>query len=398
VNEKYSKGSSQERILTVYFALERFIGLFCESGTKWNYGGAEMQMYYLARSFAALPGVQVVLLTSKPDLTSIYPGISIRQIKKYPRTGNIIGRLRQKHVPGPIVWLAEKYIERSNMRRRHNLFEEHTGRSVMLISSFERTDVVRAASLHGIKVVYRVSGDSLVDGTYAPEVITRIRTDQLFDLSDAVVVQSEYQQRAFQENYNRDATIIASGFSWSDPLQGPRKKQVLWVGRCVAIKRPWLLLALAHRLPQADFAFIAPPPDDELFLEMEREACKLDNVTLIPGVARSEITRYYAESAVVVNTSFSEGMPNTLIEACAAETPYVSYSLDIGGLLGEEGIGDCAQGDMERFVELVDQYLDSDERRAEVGKKAYEYARRTWNIQTATDSYIELFSELLRAG
>lgn len=397
MNETRPEDPSSAGSLTVYFALERFLGLFCGEGAQWNYGGAEMQMYYLARSFAALPATRVVLLTTQAGYTSIYPGITIQQIKKPPHTGNIIVRMRQKHVPAPLVWAAEKLIKRANRVRRRKLFEDRSEQSVLLLSSFEKLEIVEAAHIKGLKLVYRISGDSLVDGSYAPETFTRTYIDHLLDLSDAVVVQSEHQQHTFAKNYGRDSTVIASSFAWEDLPSAPaaRKKQVLWIGRCVAIKRPWLVLELAHRLPQAHFVLIAPPaPDDELYQEIEREAQDLENVTLIPGLARNEILQCYLESSVVINTSFSEGMPNTLIEACATETPYVSYRLDINGLLGEGGIGDCAHEDFESFVDLVSQYLDSDEKRAEAGRKASEYARNTWSIQTATEAYIKLFEEL----
>jgi len=384
---------SPDNPLTVYFAMDSFLGLFCESGSEWSFGGAEMQMYYLASGFAKISGVRVRLLTNRRDYISIYPDITVQHIK-LPYYGDIVERLEKKHVPALLVWIAKKFIGRFDGRRRRKLLEDHRGNGVLLMSSLENPDIVHAAKRQGIKTVYRISGDALVDGTYAPDTLARTVVDQLLELSDAVVVQSKYQRHAYKENYGKDSTIILSGFPWSDPPKVPRKRQVLWVGRCVAVKRPWLLLELANRLPDAQFAFIAPPPDDGLYQEMEREVGELDNVTLIPGVPRAEISRYYAESAVVVNTSFTEGLPNTLIEACAAQTPYVTYSLDIRGLMSKEGIGDCAEGDMDFFAHLTRQYLDSDERRAEVGKKAFDYAHETWSLEVAVKRYLGLFDQL----
>ncbi len=388
---------SQETPLTVYFALESFLGLFCEKGTNWGYGGAEMQMYYLARNFAARPHIRVVLLTAFRGYTSIYPNITIKRLK-FPYYGGFLEKFGH-HFPNWIVSLIRFGLKAFSHERRKKLFSDHEGKGILLMSSLENIDLVQAARRHGIKTIYRISGDALVDGTYSKETLARTIVDQLLDLSDRVVVQSEYQRDVYYQNYGRDSLIIPSGFFWGSQTEQTRisrKQQVLWVGRCVAVKRPWLLLELARRIPEAHFAFVAPAPDEGIYQEMKREASELANVTLIPGVPRDEIQAYYAESSVVVNTSFTEGLPNTLIEACAAQTPYVSLRVDARGVLGEDGIGDCAQNDMASFTKMVQLYLTSEEKRAAIGKKAYDYARETWDIARASECYMQLFATLLQ--
>lgn len=362
--------------ITVYFALDSFLGLFSTQESSWQYGGAEMQMYYLAEAFSQTPNTKVVLLT-----TNAPPVISMNNVSAY--------KLKEPIKHG--IPILSRYI---NDNRKRSNFSHHSGAAILLTSQLESMYLINSAKELGLNVVYRINGDSLVDksgvqaSTWLDEVHKRV------DAATHVVTQTNYQHDQLLSNYSVESTVIPNGYPHLETTPCTRTKSILWIGRCVPLKRPWIVLELAKMLPAYEFVMVCPNGDPLLTLEMEREASKLTNVRYLLGVEHHELLTYYARASAVINTSSSEGMPNTLIEASFSKTPYVSFSLDFGGIVGTEGIGLCAHNNILSLKTILERLMDDGPAQIRMGESAFAYASQTWSMTKTVSKYCNLFKSL----
>ncbi len=370
-------GSAVKDELTVYFSLPSLRGLFTDSPSQWVPGGAEVQMASLARGFAALDDVEVVLIFDPPMPDIKEPGI------------HLAGPWHPVHKRVPIL---SRVVQQ---HRANRSLPRLSARAVLLQSQVESQLLAQYARRSGIKLAYRVNGDSLVDGSAlrAGETLTEVQ--QIIRDADLVITQSEHQRALALANLGVDSVVIRSGVTIGSPpcIPGPGH-HILWVGRCDPIKRPWAFVELAKRFPDRAFVMVMTPGHRLLFDEVSTEAEMVPNLTLLEGRARDEVLALYEEASVVVSTSISEGMPNVLIEAGLAGRPFLSYAVDPAGLLADGKIGICAGNDFEVLCAELLRLLDDASARATIGRTARMHAEATWDIDVAVRCYVDAFTGL----
>lgn len=103
------------------------------------------------------------------------------------------------------------------------------------------------------------------------------------------------------------------------PLAEAPRPRVVFLGRLDPIKRPWVFVELARRLPEADFLVLG-----------QRHVSGWEpnglpaNLRLLGHVDGEEKRRLLASAWALVNTSVHEGLPVSFLESLACGTPIVS--------------------------------------------------------------------------
>jgi glycosyltransferase involved in cell wall biosynthesis len=196
--------------------------------------------------------------------------------------------------------------------------------------------------------------------------------------ADLCVAQSRHQQSLYMDRYGRDSVLIRNAFPAREPSREDRKF-VLWVGRFVPVKRPELFVKLAKELPDERFVMIAPPSPSEPHPRFEQLLGEIEsrpNLDLIPGVPAVEIDRYFDRAKMLVNTSTTEGFPNTFVQAMWAGTPLASLDFDPDGMIAAHRLGVAPPGELGEFAEQIGELALSAGRLAECGARAHDYAAR----------------------
>ncbi len=231
--------------------------------------------------------------------------------------------------------------------------------------------VIAAAHASGRPAVLLVGSDGDLDERYVSEAdyvspygdraeICRF----ILQEADAIVVQTERQQRLLQERFAREATVLANPFdvqTWdaaaTRPLSAPfadlPSRFVLWVGRAEEIhKRPGLCLDLARLCPEVPFLMVVNPRDRgvEERLHSERPA----NVHIIPQVRPDEMPALFCRAAAFVSTSSLEGFPNVFLQAAVSGVPIGSLAVG-ADFLQAAGAGVCTKGDLSQLANFVRQ-------------------------------------------
>ena len=124
------------------------------------------------------------------------------------------------------------------------------------------------------------------------------------------------------------------------------------------------------------------------------------NIELSPGAPHDELMRLFHEDVILINTSGSEGLPNTFIEAAFARRPFVSLEVDLGGLLdrdiapGTKGL--CAHGDLEVMAAQLRTLVDNPALRKAIGENAYQYACAAYDSDHVAAQWIVYLDELAK--
>ncbi|HEX8153387.1 MAG TPA: glycosyltransferase family 4 protein [Thermoanaerobaculia bacterium] len=327
-----------------------------------TFGGAEVQMYYLARELAKDLEFDVTMVVESAD-GRILPEISgVKMVPVRPMAKPLV--VARNYLP----FLSPRYL--NAMRRADaDVYVQRgaailTGETALFCRTLRRGFVFMAAHDWDCDRHHERRGQYVSGRFY--ELGLR--------LADVICAQSTYQHDLFREHYGIESVVLRSMYPPASH-SGDERSSVLWIGRCLEWKRPMAFLDLARRVPDHAFTMVCPayPELPELYRRVEAQAAALPNVTFHPFIPFAETAALFASARLFVNTSVAEGMPNTFVQAARAGTPVVSLAVDPDRLLEHAGYGLGANGSFERLYENTLRLLTDEEvwRRCSANARAY---------------------------
>ena len=178
-----------------------------------------------------------------------------------------------------------------------------------------------------------------------------------------------------------------------EEASGEKDIDVLWVNNFRGFKRPEIVVDIARQMPHVRFAMIGGrmPGFEKLFKRVMTDAQKLPNLDFIGAVPYSEVNSYFSRAKLFLNTSDSEGFPNSYLQAWIRGVPVVSY-FDPDGLIQSLGIGKKTDSQND-FCAPIDSLLKSPERINEIGARAREYTNANYSPPAIVQHYQNLFEE-----
>lgn len=170
---------------------------------------------------------------------------------------------------------------------------------------------------------------------------------------------------------------------------------VIWVAVINAVKQAEMCLDLARAIPEAKFQMIGSPAtgNESQFEAIQKTARLMPNLDLLGFIPRDKIESYFAKASVLVNTSTSEGFPNTFLEAWASHTPVVSLHADPDEIICRFKLGFHSRN-FEQMVNDIRTLLNNHELRDEMGRNGRRYVERHHDIKTIVAQYTGLFRQL----
>ena len=353
------------------------IGSLLAPGSSPPPGGAESQVYLLARALAQRGFRVCVVAYEIPEgLPDAVEGIDI-----VPRPPP-----RWKAIRGPAGKVAEIVAVWNVVGRlRAEVF-------VQRATSMEVGLVALAAKARRRRFVY--SSASLIDFDWG-SVATR-RNVALYELgvrlADAIVVQTAEQVEACRRRFGREPVMIKSIAEPAESRTAP-PEAFLWAGKLASYKRPLAFVELARAVPEARFRMIGVPSEKDsaqVAAELERAAVGVDNLELLPPRPRSELAKLIDGAAAVVGTGDYEGMSNVFLEGWARGVPTLSLTHDPDGLIAREGLGGFASGSPERLAELARQLWHSRADQRALAERCRDYVEREHGLESVVDRWADV--------
>lgn len=256
--------------------------------------------------------------------------------------------------------------------------------------------VARFVASRGRKMIFRAAHDT--DFMPGEELINydRDRHFYRYGLKRAglISVQSEVQQQLLSDNYGLPSVVV--DMAAEIPPNVPDQKRdidVLWVNNFRQFKRPEIVLDIARAMPDTSFVMIGGPmrTDRDLYVQMETEAQKVENLNFVGPVPYSDVNSYFSRAKVFLNTSDSEGFPNSFLQAWVRCVPVVSY-FDPDGFIAGHGLG-ASPDTQDDFVPALYAFLENEAHRQEVGERSRQFVIDSYSSASIAKQYEQLIKE-----
>jgi glycosyltransferase involved in cell wall biosynthesis len=332
-------------------------------------GGAEHQVYFLARYFRSRMEIHYLTISDR-CLESGDPEIRMSTIPRRRLLQRVLGRYY------PLDYFPMMRVLR---RIRPDVIYLQDARAHLGIAA-------RYARLACCTLIWHISSAYQLQGFR----LRSLRTVP-FDYLDKKMMeygvrhahhifgQAQYEDELLQRTYGRKCDLIVGNWH-PEPLPAGGKDgrvKVVWIANVKPVKRPEVFVDLAARLgslTDAQFIMMGRPAGGRYQRRLETRMQGVSNLRYVGEMPLEEVNRILAETHILVNTSDYEGFPNTFVQAWLREVPVVSLQVDPDDLLTKEGLG-FHSGDFETLVRDTQRLIADDELRAQMGRRARAYAR-----------------------
>ena len=253
---------------------------------------------------------------------------------------------------------------------------------------------------HGRGFVHKLAHDTDAD----PEklLIHSTRDKKLYEYglrrADTVLCQHASQQRALIKNYEVTSVV-------ADPLVDPADRQldrdqrdleILWVSYLSAFKRPELAIELARHMPSRHIHMVGGPLPgfSDLYSKIESAAKRLPNLTFYGQVPFHDVGDLYDHAKVFVNTSDTEGFPNSFLQSWRRGVPVLSF-FDPDGLIKREGLGASPQS-IDEMARVAEHLIADETEWRKASERCRSYIDRVHGDHVVLKPYVAAIEEAVR--
>lgn len=352
-------------------------------------GGGAIHAHAMSRQQAS-DGHDVTVLTSdhgdrsKPRREE-RDGYTVRRLKEVARpvgnsiTPGVVGALRRRISDADVVHAHS-----------HLYFTTNVG---TLLSRFSDTPLV-------------LTNHGLISQT-APPWLHRVYLPTVgrftFNAADRVLCYTETDRRRLREEaVTAPIEVVENGIDCErfTPPSTPREFSILFVGRLVDRKGVATLIdafaALLDTHPGLELRIVGDGPDRAAYERRCRDHGIADSVRFLGQLDYDDVVDQYRESRVFVLPSSNEGLPRTVLEALACETPVVTTALpQLEDVVADAGYT-VEDGSTAGFVDAIDRLLSDEALRERMGRVGRQRVVETYawsdTVERTTDVYYDLLS------
>jgi glycosyltransferase involved in cell wall biosynthesis len=209
--------------------------------------------------------------------------------------------------------------------------------------------------------------------------------------ADVIFVQHDHQRALVSPRLRsrlvRVPNLVRSFSEHPRPYEATTFDAV-WVAKIRAVKQLEHFLDLASAMLDLRFAVVGgfdPGEDVDLCASLEARMGNLRNVAVLGPQRAEDVVALLARSKVLVNTSSSEGFPNTMLEAWSVGVPVVSLSVDPGGVIERERLG-LVSGTVARLCADVSALVRTEVLNRQLGANALAYVRRQHSVEAMCEA------------
>jgi glycosyltransferase involved in cell wall biosynthesis len=182
-------------------------------------------------------------------------------------------------------------------------------------------------------------------------------------------------------------------------FHSPRKRIVGAAGRLSPEKGFDVFLEATARVldvdPTVGFVLFGDGPCRDTLQQRLADLGLIGSVVL--AGFRSDLDRFIAQLDLFVLPSFTEGLPNVVLEACAAGVPVVATAVGGTPEVIEDGVSGflVPPGDIEQLAARIDEALENEERLREIAFQGRQRVLEGFSFCAQREGYLALFDSLL---
>ncbi|RLD50500.1 MAG: hypothetical protein DRI94_08460 [Bacteroidetes bacterium] len=349
--------------------------------SKVAHGGAELQMYLLAKALSEEAEFKISFLIGNYGQNKVIIQDKISLVKTI--------RLEKKENGFSKFFKAVKLFFQLIKLKSDVIIATNANALVGIITFYSK--------LSGNKFIYRSSSLIDVNGEYIKNngLSGKIYKYGL-EKAGQVITQNQNHKKLLKENYNIDAKVIKNIFPVKE-YKYTKKEFILWISRYHKIKNPELFLQIAENSPNKQFVMICPftKSEKENWEKLYQKANKIPNLKFIEKVPFAEIQEYFNKALLFVNTSDFEGFPNTFLQAAQGKTPIVSLNVNPDNFITEYNCGIFAEGKFEKLLSDTEKLLQNETGLKIKGENLFNYLKENHDIKIIEKQLKEAIKSIL---
>lgn len=254
------------------------------------------------------------------------------------------------------------------------------------------------------KFLFWIGSDFNVDIEYQKNNLSflrRISYQYSLAHSNAIVSQTKKQQNMLLNSFNLSShiirNIVQTPYEQDCLPSKPIIPTAIWGGRINPNKRPELLIELALGLPNWSFIFVAISDRclDAQYSSFFQQASSLPNARVMPSLPHEEYIELTSQVHLVLNTSITEGYPNTLLEAFAHAVPTLTLGVDPDNAITSNNLGWVCSG-LNSAIQKMQYLFKNQEELTSAGENARLYVQRNHSTKLAIDDLGKLLNSILK--
>ena len=252
---------------------------------------------------------------------------------------------------------------------------------------------------HGRKSIFAASGNPNFERN-TPRIKYR-RDRWLYEYGlmrmNRILAQNVEQMRLCAMNFGRESILVPNCYAAPSQPREAVGREILWVGTIRPLKRPQVFLDIAKALPQFQFKMVGGSElgDKGLFAVIKNRAERISNLKFMGHVPYARIDEHFDSAALLVNTSESEGFPNTFLQAWSRGIVSVA-SVECGAVQDGQTVGRVVSSP-DHFVTTINELMADEAQRRSEGLWCREYFEKHHRLERILDRYETIFAELIAA-
>ena len=259
------------------------------------------------------------------------------------------------------------------------------------------------ARSRGKKMIFRVAHDT--DCMPGQQLIRFARDRKIYEYglraADLICAQSDYQMQLLQDNYDLPSVKVDMVVETPRASDAAEKSiDVLWVNNVRDFKRPDVLCDIAERAADVNFVMIGGPVSgyESMYAEIERRARGIPNLDFVGPVPYADVNDYFEKASLFLNTSDSEGFPNSFLQAWIRGVPVISF-FDPDATIERHRLGVSPQG-VPDAIAAIRSLLEDSAGLASRSASCRDFGQAHYSAAAVVDRYDRLIDEaaLLGAG
>lgn len=346
--------------------------------SKAKIGGAEVDLFNIATELAKDKRFDVYFLVADFGQRSLEIYNNVKVLKTYSQKKSIMNYffaifkfyLRLAQINADIYFTAN--------------LSKYVGFTNFYCKIFKKIHIHRTEHQHQVNKQIILKQIRRGHGKYLLFLLGYINVDH-------IIVQNVEDQEMLRKTFNYPSNVIRNSY----PIQkvnNEKRKFILWIARSEKWKRPEIFIRLAEAFPKEEFIMIMPIADDQKFFDfIKSEASRVKNLQFIPGVPFSKVEGYYKNAKIFVNTSLTEGFPNSFNQAMNYSTPLVSLNINPDDFINKYKVGIFCYNDLNKLEENLRRLLNDPDLWSNFSKNAYKFVYNEMNIEKAIVKWKKIF-------
>jgi glycosyltransferase involved in cell wall biosynthesis len=247
------------------------------------------------------------------------------------------------------------------------------------------------------KFVFRTAHDT--DCIPGHQLIKLWRDKKLYEYglrqANLISVQGENQKILLEKNYGINGFPVNMTVEVPTEIKADIKKDidVLWVNNMRPFKRPEMCIEIAKSLRNYKFFMIGGPCPgfDDYYKKILLLSQKVNNLSFLGPVPYSQINSYFSRAKLFINTSKTEGFPNSFLQAWIRKVPIISF-FDPDQLIKRHSLG-TSPISIDTMRKDIVRLLSENKLRQRFGEGARKFVMKNYSPPQIAKKYISVFHD-----